>query len=136
MRELFRAKKGNEHPHSWVWESLEGDPAFSLRAVFGTKGLYYAGRMVLCCSAREEPWRGILVCTEREHHDELKRMFPGLTAHPILSKWLYISEAEETFEDTAMRLIVLIKRRDPKIGVLPKPRRRKKTLRFSPTMHP
>jgi hypothetical protein len=109
------------HPYAWLWEPLESDPTFVLGAMFGTRVVYLAGRLVLCFAAREEPWRGVLVCVEREHHASLMAQFPSLSPHPILPKWLYLQEAGDGFERTAEKLVALAGERDPRIGIVPKP---------------
>lgn len=137
MRELFKArKKSDAHPHAWLWEPFENDPSFELRTLFGTKAIAYDGRLALCCSAKEEPWRGVLVCTDRTHHASLMRDFSGLTPHPVLSKWLYLSESIDAFEETAMRLTKAVRNRDPRIGIHSRPKRRRTTLRYSDSDHP
>lgn len=113
------------HPHSWIWEPLEEDASFLLGSMFGTKVVYLDGRLVLCFSAREEPWRGVLVGTEKEHHPSLQAEFPMLSPHPILPKWLYLPESADDFERVAGRLVALARERDPRIGVAPKTKRRK-----------
>ena len=113
------------HPHAWLWESLEAEASFVLRPMFGTKAVYLEGKLMFCFSAKEEPWRGLLVCTDRPHQASLRADFPGLSPHPILPKWLYLSEAADDFESAAERLVRLVKRRDARIGVVPQPKRRK-----------
>lgn len=117
------------HPHRWLWEPLEDEPTFVLRAMFGAKAVYLGGRMVLCFCAGEEPWRGVLVCTDRTQHAALQAEFPALAPHPILGKWLYLPEAADAFERSATRLVALVRRRDPRIGITPtsrqKPQRRR-----------
>lgn len=117
------------HPYAWLWEPLEDDPTFVLRAMFGTKAAYVAGRLALCFSAQAEPWRGVLVCTERGHHESLLREFPALAPHPILPKWLYLPDAAASFEMTAQRLVKLVRHRDPRIGVEPSARSKEKRSR-------
>ena len=115
------------HPHAWIWEPLEADPRFLLRAMFGCKAAYLDGKMMLCFAAKDEPWRGVLVCTAREQHASLMQTLPALTPHPVLSKWLYLPEARGDFETVAARIVELVRRRDPRIGVLPSPHRLRKT---------
>lgn len=117
------------HPYAWLWEPLEQEPTFVLRAMFGTKAAYLGGRLVLCFSARKEPWRGILVCTDREHHSSLATEFPALAPHPILPKWLYLPDDSDGFESTAERLVGLVRRRDPRIGIEPKRESARRTRR-------
>lgn len=112
------------HPYAWLWEALESEASFLLRPMFGTKAAYLDGRLVLCFSAREEPWRGVLVCTDRAHHESLIAEFPALAPHPVLPKWLYLSDSIDAFDRLAERLVSLARRRDPRIGVDPRDRRR------------
>ena len=111
------------HRHAWLWEPLESDPTFVLRSMFGAKAAYLGGKLMLCFCAGEEPWAGVLVCTDRTFHEPLLADFPDLVAHPILSKWLYLSEAADHFDRTATRLVALAQRRDPRLGVIPKPKK-------------
>ena len=112
------------HRYAWLWEPLQDEPSFVLRAMFGTKAVYLGGRLTLCFSAQAEPWRGVLVCTDRPHHAALMAEFPDLAPHPILPKWLYLPDAAATFERTAERLVARVRQRDPRIGVEPGTRRR------------
>ena len=111
------------HPHRWLWEPLENDPTFVLRSMFGAKAAYLGGQLMLCFSAGQEPWCGLLVCTDRLRHAALLAEFPELVAHPILPKWLYLSESSDRFERRAVRLVGLARKRDPRIGVTPQPRK-------------
>ncbi len=111
------------HPHAWLWEPLEADPTFVLRTMFGAKAAYLGGQLALCFCANEEPWSGVLICTSRDQHPALQAEFPALKPHPILPKWLYLPEADDAFERTAMRLVDLARQRDPRIGVAPRPKK-------------
>ena len=106
------------HRHQWLWEPLQSDPTFLLRSMFGTRAAYLDGRLVLCFCARQEPWRGVLVCTEREHQASLRAEFPSLLPHPILPKWLYLPESSDAFESIATRLVRAARARDPRLGII------------------
>ena len=121
------------HPHAVFWEPLEADPTFILRPMFGTKAVYLYGNIVLCFSARKEPWRGVLVATERAHHTSLLVEFPCLSAHPILPKWLYVPESSARFEQTVERLVQLVRKRDPRIGVVPRSQTKRPNKAPEPT---
>jgi len=123
VREKGFGQAKRVHPHAWLWEPLESDATFVLGAMFGTKVVYLGGRLMLCFSAKAEPWRGLLVCTERENHESLLALFPSLSPHPILPKWLYLPEAADDFERVAEQLVRLARERDPRIGVVPRPKR-------------
>jgi hypothetical protein len=113
------------HPYAWLWEPLESEPSFLLRSMFGTKAAYLDGKLVFCFAARREPWRGVLVGTEREHHESLVAEFPDLSPHPVLPKWLYLPDSLDAFDRLAERLVALARARDPRIGVVPKGKRQK-----------
>ena len=123
------------HPHQWLWEPLQSDPSFLLRPMFGARAAYLDGKLMLCFCAREEPWSGVLVCTERAHHDALCAELAELIPHPILPKWLYLPEAADAFERTAARLVALARGRDPRIGIVPQ-RKKRPTRRASPQERP
>ncbi len=111
------------HPLQWLWEPLEGDPGFILSPMFGGKAVYLDGRLVLFFISKDEPWRGMLVCTDRCHHEALRRDFPVLAPHEVLPKWLCIPEKADCFESVAAQIVELASRRDPRIGVLAKPKK-------------
>jgi hypothetical protein len=126
MREPTIGKTRRVHPYQWLWESLETDPTFLLRPMFGCQAVYLDGRLTLCFSAKREPWRGVLACTDRIHHASLLAELPELSPHPILPKWLYLPESAGRFEPVAERLVALARRRDPRLGVSPQPKKRKR----------
>jgi hypothetical protein len=99
------------------------DATFVLSSMFGTRVVYLDGRLMLCFAAKVDPWRGVLVCTEREQHAALVAQFPSLVPHSILPKWLYLADSANDFEGVAERLVALAGERDPRIGIDPKPKR-------------
>jgi hypothetical protein len=114
------------HPYAWLWEPLETDASFVLRAMFGAKAVYLDGKIMFCFMAKTEPWRGILLCTDRIHHAALRAEFPPLTPHPVLPKWLYLPETDNAFEPIGARLVALARRRDPRLGVVPPAKSRRR----------
>ena len=112
------------HPYSWLWEPLEAEASFILRSMFGAEAVYLDGKCQILFMAKQEPWRGVFVCTDREQQQLLMTEFSSLSPHPVLSKWLYLPEAAEDFESTAGRLVTLVLRRDGRIGVEGSPKKR------------
>lgn len=94
--------------------------------MFGGRTVYLDGLLMLFFVAKEDPWRGMLVCTDRGHHAALMEEFPVLAPHPVLPKWLYLPESEDSFENVAGRLVTLAKQRDPRIGVPAKAKKKKR----------
>jgi hypothetical protein len=114
------------HPLRWVVEPLQDEPSYLEKAMFGCRGCYLHGRLVLVLASRgKEPWKGVLIPTEKKHHGVLLDELPDLGVHPMLEKWLYLPEEKEDFEETAARLVDLIRQEDSRVGVLPKPRRKR-----------
>ena len=115
----MRSKAARQHPLRWVLESVEAEPSFFQRPMFGCQAVYLFGRLVLVLAAKEEPWNGLLVCTSRECHSALMGEYPSLQPHPVLGKWLYLAQSHDTFEETAQELILRLVKNDPRIGVEP-----------------
>lgn len=127
------------HPLQWLWEPLLEEPSFVLRPMFGGKSAYLEGKLVLYFAAKAEPWRGVLVCTDRTHHESLRGAFPELAPHPVLPKWLYLPETADDFERTARTLVTLARQRDARIGVMPQDGRKRpaaRRKRRDPRDHP
>jgi hypothetical protein len=114
------------HPLDWLLEPLEGEPGYLRKKMFGAEAVYLNGRLVLAIWAGEEPWNGLLIATSREHHEALQTSWPRLAPHSVLGKWLYISQNDAAFESSASALVRSICKGDPRIGVEPRPKKRKK----------
>lgn len=108
----------------WIADPLAEEPSFLQKKMFGCEAIYLRGKMVLGLAEGAEPWDGVLLPTDRQHHASLQQEYPALTPHAILGKWLYLSRRTDCFEQDAARLVEHIQSGDPRIGVEPKPRRR------------
>mgnify|MGYP002631917352 CR=1 FL=1 len=121
------------HRHLWLIEPLEEEPTYLIKAMFGGKAVYLDGRFVLFLADKEEPWRGVLVPMERDQHAAVIADLTTLSPHPVLPKWLYLPEAEDSFEKDAQWLVMRIRARDRRIGIVPPAAKRKRTRRdFNP----
>lgn len=119
----FEAKK--THPLDWLFEPFEGQSTYLRRKMFGCEAAYLNGRLMLVLAVGEEPWNGVLVATDRQFHPSLQNQWCQLRSHPVLGKWLYLSQTDPEFERIATSLVSSILERDVRIGVEPKPRKRK-----------
>jgi len=98
--------------------------------MFGCDAAYLDGALYLVVADRDEPWNGVMVCTSRERHAALCEEMPSLLPHPVLGKWLYLPQSDDAFEALASHLAALSLARDPRLGVVPKPRKsRRKSWR-------
>lgn len=73
-------------------------------------------------------WNGLLICTSREQHPALQAQFPSLVLHPVLPKWLYVPFTSESWESLADSIIKLVRSGDPRIGVWPQQKKKRKSL--------
>ncbi len=113
------------HPLDWIFEPLEELPGYSRRKIFGCEAAYLKGRMCLVIAAGEEPWNGLMVATCREFHASLQAEWPRLASHPVLGKWLYLSQDDPAFESVALKIVRCVRQGDARIGVDPRPKKRK-----------
>jgi hypothetical protein len=115
-----------EHALQWLADPLLKEPTLQLKPWFGGRTIMLNGRHHLFLTTQAEPWQGVLVCTYHEHHDSLRADFPSLEQHSVLKKWLYLPESSDTFEQDAKRLVQLVKARDPRLGIEPSTKRKRK----------
>ena len=112
-------------------EPLMENPSYFSKRMFGGLAIYCNDLMVFVIT--ESPgenewkgqafdfdlWNGVLVCTSREHHQQLRHKFGELVSHPILGKWLYIPMTALSFEATVEGLVEMVQLRDHRIGIVP-----------------
>ncbi|MEA2626677.1 MAG: hypothetical protein QOD06_2722, partial [Candidatus Binatota bacterium] len=94
-------------------------PSFVARSMFGCVGCYVDGRLVLVLADRKDPWRGFLLPTEREVHADLLAAYASLRVHPVLGKWLYLPDGDDSFAETADAIVGAIAGGDARFGVEP-----------------
>lgn len=97
--------------------------------MFGAKAVYLDGKLMLCFCHGEEPWRGMLICTDHGHHASLQAEFSSLSPHPVLPKWLYLRASAADFDLTGTRLVQLTRQRDERVGIAPRPRKKRRPSR-------
>jgi hypothetical protein len=108
----------------WIFDAFEREPNYVRKLMFGCDAAYIDGLLCLIAADRGEPWSGMLVCTSKDRHAALIDAMPALRPHPVLGKWLYISQADPAFETVVEEMAALVLARDPRVGVEPKPRNR------------
>jgi hypothetical protein len=102
------------------------EPSYLDRAWFGCRAIYLHGRLMLVLCSGGEPWNGLLIATEHEFHEDIRKEFQNVIQHPVLKKWLYLPEASENFESVCSDIVEAIRTGDQRFGVEPKERTRKK----------
>ena len=119
-------KKARPNPFLWVVEPLMEEPGYIDKAMFGCRGIYLHGRLMLVLCSGAEPWNGLLIATSHEFHASIRADFDYVVQHPVLKKWLYLPEASEDFETAASGIVGAVRAGDQRFGVEPKERSRKK----------
>ncbi|MBN3804928.1 hypothetical protein GXB81_17990 [Paraburkholderia sp. Ac-20336] len=109
----------------WIFDAFERNPTYVRRRMFGCDAAYIDGLLCLIAADRDKPWNGLLVCTSHERHAALIADIPALRPHPVLGKWLYVPQDDSAFEGTVEKMRALVLARDPRVGVEPKPRKRR-----------
>lgn len=126
MAKSGKKKPRKPHQLEWVIEPLTDEPGYFEKPMFGALACYLHGRLMLVLASRGEPWRGLLLPTEKDMHPSLMQEFSPLNPHPVLGKWLYLPMSDEDFETVAVEIVELILSNDPRIGVEPRERSRKR----------
>jgi hypothetical protein len=113
----------------WAFEPFQDHPTFYAKHMFGGLAAYFMNRLVMVLTESPgersyrgadypiEIWNGVLLPTDKVHHDSLQASFPSLLPHPVLGKWLYLPLEHENFEETVMELGRLITQNDVRLGV-------------------
>ena len=119
--------KKPQNPLLWVVDSIMDGPSFISRAWFGCRAIYLHGRLMLVICSGDEPWNGLLIPTDHEFHESIRKDFKTIKQHPVLNKWLYLPETSEDFETVASDIVEVIRMNDQRFGVEPKEKVKRKT---------
>ncbi len=105
-----------------------------IRPMFGCHAVYVDEKIVLIL--RNKPQHpeanGIWIATSFEHHESLRKDLPNMRSVYVLSDgknetgWQMISCDDDDFETAALKVCSLVRKRDERIGKVPKPRKKKK----------
>jgi len=123
-------KKKKHNPLQWVVEPLMDEPSYLEKPMFGCQACYLHGRLVLALVSGAEPWNGLLIPTDHQFHDAIRKDFKTVKQHPVLKKWLYLPEASEDFETVASDIVEAIRVNDQRFGVEPKERVKRKSKKL------
>ncbi|HEX4425039.1 MAG TPA: hypothetical protein VH079_06555 [Terriglobales bacterium] len=130
----FAVKRRKPVPYEFVLDAI-ASLSPETRPMFGCLAVYVGDRIVLIL--RDKPTEtddnGVWLATTLEHHPSLKREFPNMRSIGVLGKgvtgWQILPSDAKDFEEAALRACDLILSSDPRIGKIPKSRRRKESGR-------
>lgn len=100
--------------------------------MFVCLAVYVLDKIVL--ALRDRPTytedNGVWIATTVEHHKSLKKELPNMRSVGVLGKdvtgWQILPAAAPDFEESALHVCELILKRDPRIGKIPKSKKRRK----------
>lgn len=117
-------------PFDFVLEKLSpANP--TTRPMFGCFGVYIGEKIVMALRDRTSAPKdnGVWLATSQEHHESLKKKFPSMRSIGVLGKavtsWQIIPESADDFEQSVIEICELILRNDPRIGSIPKKKKKK-----------
>jgi hypothetical protein len=125
-------------PYSFVLDEL-GDIVTGIKPMFGAFGVYRDHQILMILRKKEKfdndtgIWLGVVDGAQ----DSLKKVIPELRDLQMFgtspTAWQVLGEDIETFEEAALKICELIRKKDPRIGRTPKsklkPARPKKILK-------
>jgi hypothetical protein len=127
---LFRVKPRKRVPHEFVLEALAGlEPRTN--AMFGCLAVYVGEKIVLILRDKRDhtaPDDGVWLATTQDHHESLRKDFPNMRSITVLGKevtgWQVLPADAPDFEAAALRACELVAAQDPRIGKIPKTKRK------------
>jgi hypothetical protein len=116
-------------PFEFVLERLHtANPL--VKMMFGCYSIYIKDKIMLALRKKDEDSRdnGVWVATTKEHHESLRNELPSLRTISLFgvaeSGWQNIPEEGERFEEEVMMVCHLILKGDPRVGKVPKPKKK------------
>jgi len=123
-------KRRKPAPHEFVLEALDAlrprtNPMFGCLAVYVKEKIV----LILRDTPRAPRDNGVWLATTEEHHASLREEFPNMRSIGVFGKevtgWQVLPLDAPDFEESALRAVELIAARDPRIGKIPKPKRKR-----------
>ena len=145
MRSILKSPKAsNRPPFEFILDALEGLDLHT-RRMFGCTAIYVGEKIMFVMYKPEQNETasglkkdiGIWVCIPKEYTLEMKAAFPQLKGVSFFedenSAWQCLPESHPDFEELALKFCKIIKKGDPRIGRIPKPKKKtKKPVKRSP----
>jgi len=127
----FAVKPKKTVPYEFVLEALAPLKPRT-NPMFGCLAVYVGPKIVLIL--RDRPTHaadnGVWLATTREHHESLRAEFPNLRSVAVLGAgketgWQLLPASAPDFEEAALHACELVLARDPRIGKVPKGKRKR-----------
>ena len=128
-------RKAAKIPFEFVLEALAPlNP--TTRLMFGCTAVYVGERIVFALRKKlgDTHDSGVWVATTEAHHASLREELPSLRSIAVfgvgVTGWQNLPEADDDFEDAALRACALVRAGDPRIGKVPA--RKKAVAKMAP----
>lgn len=111
-------------PFDFVLEAL-APVSPTTRPMFGCTAVYVGERIVFALRKKQGDAHdsGVWLATTEAHHASLRAEFPSLRSIAVLGDgvtgWQNLPEADDDFEESALRACALVRAGDPRIGKVP-----------------
>jgi len=118
-------------PFEFVLEELDRVHP-RVKPMFGCYAIYVGEKLMLILRQRKDHTddNGVWIAALREHHESLKREFPCMRSVRLLGTvetvWQNIPVDDDNFEELVLKACGLILKGDPRIGKIPKQKKKKK----------
>lgn len=130
-------KKPAAIPFKFVLDELDSlNPRTN--PMFGCFGVYVGEKIVLALRSKDSHTddNGVWIATKPEHHATLKKILPSMRSIYVLgggseTNWQIVPEQADDFEESVMKICALIKKGDPRIGNIPKSKKKKPSTGLS-----
>ena len=127
----YAVKRRKAIPFEFVLDALSPlEPRTN--PMFGCLAIYVGRKIVLTLRDKggADPDNGVWLATTPEHHESLRAEFPHMRSIAVLGKkvtgWQVLPADAPDFEESALHACELVMARDPRIGKVPKAKKRKK----------
>ena len=129
---LFALRAKKPVPFDFVLEELADLDPWT-RPMFGCTAVYLEEKIVLILRDKKDADDGVWVATTKDHHESLRRELPSLRSITVFGTgetgWQVLPIDAHDFEASALRVCALVRARDPRIGKVPKAKKKRKNER-------
>jgi hypothetical protein len=128
---FFKARPTRAVPYPFVLDAI-GELSPETRPFFGCLAVYIGDKIVLILREKRDGSGsdGVWLATTTEHHESLRREFPNMRSIAVfrqdVTHWQILPADAPDFEESALRACELIVAKDPRLGKVPKSRRKAK----------
>jgi hypothetical protein len=122
-------RRAKETPFGFVLDEIADLHPWT-RPMFGCVAVYVEEKIVFCLRDKKDSPRdnGVWLATTKEHHASLRRELRSMRSIAVLgvavTGWQVLPATSTDFEESVLRACALVRAGDPRIGKVPKARRR------------